>query len=811
MTATVQIQADVAPLEQAYGKLRKAYEGMAEQLDRLKSGHSGLEQAGARAAKAASELGTAGQQAAARYTAEIARLRNELAAGTLSKQQYRQAVEAAKLSLEGETRAIKDQQAEAKKLQDFAKGVAESQKTAADRQREHLGQLKQAWQAGYLSTQQYNQAVQQAATGTKGLSTLAQSAIGDLRGVAAGMVGGVTSAAALVGATVAQIRAAIEEARQLREEQSRKQLTAAESQAEVVKMLGMGTKPEESGRFIAEVEKIREQSAFTDPAAAQQAAADVLSATGGNQQLTKDVLKVALPLQRNRPSDVPAVAGAIADTARYMEATTEQDVKAAAALVVSAVGQARITAYADFKEAAQGLAAASAASTTADKREVVRQSAAIWSGLSQQLADPTGAQTKTAFAGLVGTLEKLMPEKDKVVSVEDTKRAELEAQREHLRINLDKLRRESDEPDRFAARRAAIEAENADIDKQLETGRRLDRHHTLLTPTQRAELAAKRERLAEETTRLQPRDPALIQADIAKAEAEIEKIDSRLTGETRKGTGLTDTWQRIEAMWKDEGLQQEFRESVEKSGFRAPVKLSMRSLADPESQLSKLMRRSMAGVSSDTAALDVKLAELETATPQLREAFAKARGETATSVLDVLRTAAGARAQADELTGAALQRTRAGLGDRMGEWLFRMQRPTFHKTDEEAIRRDEEQLQTRAADILYPTSRPEIRLQRMLQASPEELQTRRGRLPDKQRQDVDYLFEQLRVIRDLGQQAAPAAGPPPRGGDGAAEQLAVARQMAGTLQRLETLAGNRPTVGTSAAAGQLLTAQRQSR
>jgi hypothetical protein len=35
--------------------------------------------------------------------------------------------------------------------------------------------------------------------------------------------------------------------------------------------------------------------------------------------------------------------------------------------------------------------------------------------------------------------------------------------------------------------------------------------------------------------------------------------------------------------------------------------------------------------------------------------------------------------------------------------------------------------------------------------------------------------------------------------------------MAGTLQRLETLAGNRPTVGTSAAAGQLLTAQRQSR
>jgi hypothetical protein len=36
------------------------------------------------------------------------------------------------------------------------------------------------------------------------------------------------------------------------------------------------------------------------------------------------------------------------------------------------------------------------------------------------------------------------------------------------------------------------------------------------------------------------------------------------------------------------------------------------------------------------------------------------------------------------------------------------------------------------------------------EGSPEELQTRRGRLPDKQRQDVDYLFEQLRVIRDLG-------------------------------------------------------------
>lgn len=618
MPAVLQIDGRVDAAEREIGRLNKVILGLQESMQGAANSSKSIEGEAQKAARAAMELGSTGKTAAAMYQAALAQARIELKGGIIDKQEFKRQVELAAIALQQETRDLQKQATEQERLRQFAAGVSQEVQTGSERQRARLKELEAAWKAGHLSAEDYRRAVSAAHQAGTQLPGPIASARAEVLGLVTGFAAGFTSVSGIL-TSVQELR---KEAAALRAEQMQKQLGVAGSQGEVIKMLGMGVSQDDAQAFIAKIQKITTEAKFGDLGAANQAAADVLSATMGNRELTAHVLTQALPLQRNKPADVPAVAAAIADTARYMDAKTEDDVKAATALVVSAVGQARITAYAEFKEAAQGMAAANAASTTEDKIKVVRESAALWAGISQQISDPSGAQTKTAMAGVVATMEKLLPEKDKVVAVEDTQRAELEAKREHLRVKIDQFRRESETtPEKNEARKAAIDLEMRDVDAEIASGRRKTGggRSVRLTDTEVAERRAKLLDLEDRKRKLDERvrAPALVQADIQKAEADLEETNKKLTGETRKGTGLKDTYARIEAMWQSPETQQQFLDAIEKGGFRAPVKLSMRQLADPQSQFSKMVRQAMSGVSTDTTQLAMLQKSLDAGTTQL--------------------------------------------------------------------------------------------------------------------------------------------------------------------------------------------------
>lgn len=642
-------------------KLQKELVAMTAENARLKSSAAGIgegfDQSFRSLQRFAAQTREAGKSPFDKYQADLSRIHQATRANLLTQDEAVAARRRLTDSLNQNSDAYRNQQAEAKRLDDVARRVMESQTTGAQRTQAHLAEVKKAHESGRLTLAQYQAEVRRANSETGGLSGAASKMVGDWRGAFASLIGGVTSITAGVMFAIDQARQASEEAKQLRGEQKAKQLTVAEAQGEVQKMIG--DKP--AAGFLADVQKIAQESKFGDLRAATQAAADTLSATRGNEQLTKQVLKYALPLQRNKPEEIPEVAGAIADLSRFMEADSEAKVKQAASLVVSAVGQARITSYADFKEAAASMAAANAASTAEDKVETVRQSAAIWAGLSQQLADKSGAQTKTAFAGLVATMEKLAPEKDKLVAVEDTQRAELEAKRIHLQTKLDATRKQQEDqtPEKIGLKRQALDAEIADLDKQIGTKRHTTGKHVPLTQEDLAKAKLRRDELATRRERLGTGKTAEdFQTEVDAIQAEMGKVDAKLTGEVRKGTGLKDTWSRVQAMWRDESLQQQFRETIEKGGFRAPAKLAMRQLADPNSALSKELTGAMAGTVADTGAFDRLVGRLQTETPQLaiktRESEAAAQIER----FDVGADLSARRAQVAKVLEDSLIRTR---------------------------------------------------------------------------------------------------------------------------------------------------------
>lgn len=666
MSAVLQIDGRVDAAEREISRLNKVVLGLRDSMQQAAGSSAMIEGETKKSARAAMELGTSGKVAAAMYQAALASARMELQAGTIGQQEYKRQVELAAISLQQKTRELTKQAAEQERLRQFAAAVSQEVMTSGERQRARLKDLEGAWKSGYLGAEEYRRAVNNA----HNAGTQLPGPLSDAKGMILGMAGSVASLATLFGAVGDAIERAREKAAALREIQTQKQLTVAETQGQVVQMLGMGVKSEEAGAFIDRIEKVAASSKFGDVALAQKAAADVLSATEGNQQLTIDVLKYALPMQRHSPSDIPAFAAAVADTSRYMDAKTEQDVKAATALVVSAVGKARITQYGDFKEAAKALAAANAASTSGDKTEAVRQSSAMWSALTNQLNDPAGAQTKTAFASIVATMEKLLPERTRVVAVEEGQAAELERKREHLRVKLDQLRREADTtPERNEVRKQAIEFELRDIDRDISSGRRTTAggRSQRMTDTEMAELKMKRVDLEDRRRKMDEkvRDPAMVQADIRKAEADLEETNRKLTGETRKGTGLRDTYARVEQMWKSPEIQQQFRDSVEKGGFRQDTKLIVRELADPNSQLSKRVRGSMSGVSTNTAELDEMMKSLETATKPLALKVQEQEAKVALDQYDVKqdRTARFelAKKQVDELISRTGTPARKGI------------------------------------------------------------------------------------------------------------------------------------------------------
>jgi hypothetical protein len=728
VTATVQIQADVTPVEHAYGKLRKAYEGLAEQLERVKSGHSGIEQTGMRAAKAAAEMGTSGQAAASRYTAELTRLKAELAAGTLNKQQYRQAVEAAKVSLEAETRVIKDQQTQAKKLQDFAKGVADSQKTAADRQREYLGQLRQAWQAGHLSAEQYQAAVKKASEEGKQLSAPLASARSEIIAMVSGLTLGVTSFTAIVNA----VKEAKAESARLREEHARAQMDVAETQAESLKMLGPVSQ-QEAGQFLKRIEGIAAKEKMPDLKALYQAAADTLSSTGSDAEMTANILQALIPLSKSRPQELAPLAGAVADVSGIVGAKSADDIKRVVGMVLTTTGQSRITSLGAFKEAAAAMAGATAVDTGEDRTRAAREAGAAFAAIGGSIKDPDGALTKTATAALAVQLERLLPEK---------------------------------------ARQMV-------------------------------------------------------------GEGGIE--------ERREGTGYKTFDERLRAVQASRDLQLQFWQKLEgekKASFRGPIEPVIRQLLeDSQSEISRRYDQAAKSISTDPAAYKQMVTNLRGASPQLQLTEFTAGMKSTIEEYKQADTEGARRAAITKQADQVLAETSPSDFRRAGQFLFGwagsvIRRATGESPEQIALSR----LETRRLDVLgqyadTPERIEDIERQRLDPRSVLPLSKR-----DLQRLNtLDKAIAQTRAfIRQTKEPTEPGTGHPaaaeapavtPRGSDGVAappgslvghspagrDPVPVLQSIDNRLSQMQTRENNRPTVGTSAAAGQLLTAQRQTR
>lgn len=201
------------------------------------------------------------------------------------------------------------------------------------------------------------------------------------------------------------VTAELEKQRRIAEEARRTNLSVADSQAAVIKNIG-DVNREQLGQFLGNVQRVGRESGFADVAQLNLAAADVLSAAGGDQAKTIEILKTAAAFFKDAPGDLAKFSGSMADV---MKATGDPDAKRAMALMLSIQGQARFTSLDAFKNVTPALASSVVTQRGVDPVRATREAAALFAGIGQRAGDPEGSVTKTAVANLSANLETMFP------------------------------------------------------------------------------------------------------------------------------------------------------------------------------------------------------------------------------------------------------------------------------------------------------------------------------------------------------------------------------------------------------------------
>ena len=207
------------------------------------------------------------------------------------------------------------------------------------------------------------------------------------------------------------VNAALAEQNRLSEMAQRVQMTAADAQAEVIKNLGNVTTAHAS-RFLSDVQQISKDAGAESVAPVLQAAASTLSGTGGNEALTKSILAEAVPLFKNKLSELPDFAGAVADLASITGAESQNEIRKTVGLVLTTQSQARITSLGAFKNVAPAMAAIAATDTGEDRTRALKEGGAAFAAIGGSIKDPEGSITKTATSRLGVKLQELLPEND---------------------------------------------------------------------------------------------------------------------------------------------------------------------------------------------------------------------------------------------------------------------------------------------------------------------------------------------------------------------------------------------------------------
>lgn len=211
-----------------------------------------------------------------------------------------------------------------------------------------------------------------------------------------------------VTAAIGLVNTALQEQARLSEEAHQTNIRVAGSQAAVLKNIG-DVSDEETKAFLYKVDQIRQQTGFSSVVPLQQAASSILSATGGDQQKTLDILSASAPLFGTDPDNLATFGSSLGDV---MKASGIKDARANAALMLGIQGQARFEDLSAFKNVAPALAAADVVTggeneTAADKLRDAREAAAAFAAIGSRAGDPDGNLTKTAAANLFANLRNV--------------------------------------------------------------------------------------------------------------------------------------------------------------------------------------------------------------------------------------------------------------------------------------------------------------------------------------------------------------------------------------------------------------------
>lgn len=167
--------------------------------------------------------------------------------------------------------------------------------------------------------------------------------------------------------------------------------------------------------FITDLQKIA-RDANADLGAVYSGGSNLLSASGGNQVLSRNILSQTAPLFRNRPETLVDFSGGIGDLAALagMDKPTEGNIRDLIGLALSTQQQGRITNVADLNKYIQSVAAGTNVDSSKDRIGAMRTSLALNAAVGAMVVDEDGSLTKTAVAEFETSLAQLLPEKDVV-------------------------------------------------------------------------------------------------------------------------------------------------------------------------------------------------------------------------------------------------------------------------------------------------------------------------------------------------------------------------------------------------------------
>lgn len=181
---------------------------------------------------------------------------------------------------------------------------------------------------------------------------------------------------------------------------SNAQISVADSQAQVIKNLAPQTTAEKI-EFIAGIEKVQKDTKFPSLVNMNLAAAEGLSASGGDMKGVLDALSTAAPLAKDKPEELRVLMGAALDLKKASHVDSAKD---NLGFLMQMGTESRIVSMRDTALNAAPAVSVAAATVTSDRKQATIDAGALFAALSNEAVDPTGETTRNAVTVITGEL-----------------------------------------------------------------------------------------------------------------------------------------------------------------------------------------------------------------------------------------------------------------------------------------------------------------------------------------------------------------------------------------------------------------------